>query len=387
MGAFGQVVPYQLPSQTYAASGVATQPLRDLPKTMFGKLTHLHGIQYDVAFTPTWTTAGPDLVGNNNFLTQCDFYDGSTIRFQGGFNHLRAAERLESGKTRNPDADTDTASATARYFRRVMHTGPIQFSNAPSDFVIPCGALENGELRFSFGSLANLAGNGGGSVSAATGTLKVTAQLILLDEIRIPPCYTFTNYAANAQDFLMPGRALYAALALLNSSSFDAITAGDFGNIRLDMGQGDIIPSIPAQVLTAMAVDMFGAGEFSGFAGEPLAASDDNMKSVNHASPTAITAQPADLQPVLVSPPASRLTKLFLADSAARLRWDGSQTSAVVLAARILAQPPNVIGAMVGKALGRLNVKASTATIKSESGKGFLGSYQEFMPWKVSVAK
>jgi hypothetical protein len=110
---------YQLPSVTYAASGSDTVQLKDLPKQLRGRIPHVKRFIFEVDFTPTHTTA-QTTVGNNNLVTACDFWDGRVNRFVGGFNHLRVKEKLSAGKIRIADADTDTASGTARYFRRVL---------------------------------------------------------------------------------------------------------------------------------------------------------------------------------------------------------------------------------------------------------------------------
>lgn len=375
-----QLYPYTLPSQTYSAGTNGTQTLRDLPKQLFGRLAHLAKITFSVVVTPTYTTA-PTVVGNNNVFTGVDFWDGSVMRFQGGFNHIRAHERINHGKIRLTDGDTDIASASARYYRRVLHVGPPQFEGSPSDWLIPTGCLENGELRYRHGALTDLSAD----TTAATGTVRVVAHLALLDELRIPPCYTFTNQSLTAADAQLPGRALYTSLGLLNSASFDAFTAGDLGNIRFDLGQGDIVPSVHRADLYASFQDDFATGELSGFNGDPEAAGDDNIKIVNRGTPTALVAAPNDLQPVVWSPPGARISKLNLAESVARIRWDGTQSTAVALLGRILPQPGTVVAAMVGKALGRLNLQAKNAEVKTLSKDKYNGPYTEFMPWKVRL--
>lgn len=380
-----QTVNYVLPSQTYTAGSRTIQTLRDLPKTYLGRFCHLMAFTFSSILTPTWTTAGPDVAGHNNIFTAADFWDGSFMRFQGGFNHMRAKELLQTGRTRSPDADTDPASTQSRYYKRTLHAGPPQFAGSPTDYVIPTGLLENGELRFSHGALSDLAGNGGGTISAATGTVRVTARLALLDELRIPPAYQWGYQALNAADVNISGQALYETVALLNSASFDAISAGDFGQFRLDLGQGDVVPTVKGYDLTACFVDDFAAGEIAAVQGEPEASNDDNSKSVNHASPTAIAATAATIQPVLWSPPESRLTKLFKAESVARLRWDGSQTSAVLLYGRVLPQPPNVVATAIAKATGRLALVAKGMKVKTLSKKDYDGPYGDFMPWSVEL--
>jgi hypothetical protein len=375
-----QTFNYVLPSQAFSAGGRTVQTLRDIPKTMFGRFMHLWSFLFSVVITPTFTTA-PTLAGQNNVFTAADFWDGSFMRFQGGFNHMRAKELLHTGRIRNPDADLDPASTNSRYYKRALHVGPPQYAGSPSDFVIPAGLLENGELRFSHGALTDISAD----TTAATGTVRVTARCVLLDELRIPPAYQWGYQALNAQDVNISGEAAYDVLALLNSASFDAITAGDFGDIRVDVGGGDMVPTVKSYDLTACFVDDFAAGEIGAVNGEPEAANDDNPKIVNRSTPTAVKAAPVDLQPVVWSPPETRISKLTKAGSVVRLRWGGGQTSAVLLYGRILPQVPTVIASLVAKATARLGVTAKDFKVKTLSKQDYDGPMGDYMPWKISL--
>jgi hypothetical protein len=376
----GQCVPYVLPSITYSAGASGSQTLRDLPKQYLGRLAHVSKFTFNVKFTPTHTTA-PTTVGNNNVLTTVDFTDGSFVRFQGGFNHMRAREQLHTGRLRLPDTATGTASGTARYYDRVLYVGPPQFAGSPSDFVIPCGMLETGELRYKHGALTDLSAD----TTAATGTVRVVAWLMLLDEIRIPPAYRFANLSATAADINLPGRALYESVALLDSSAFGSFAADEVGDIRLDLGSGDVVPNVHRQDLVTGFLSDFAPGEFSTVNGDPEAATDTQGRIVNQASVTALAVAPNALQPVLWSPPETRITKMHLAESSVRMRWSGSQASGVVLYGRIESQPASVVATNVAKALGRLGLQQKSVKVKTLSKKAFTSPFVEFMPWKVEV--
>lgn len=385
MGASNQLYAYTLPSQTYSAGQRTTNTLRDLPKTMLGRIAHLAKFIFAVTMTPTWTTAGPDVVGMNNIFTAANFWDGTYSRFQGGFNHMRMKDRLQTGKVRMADASTVTASASARFFRRVLHVGPPQFVNAPSDFYIPCGYLVNGELQYTHGQLTDLAGNGGGTISACTGSVRVLAFLALLDEVRVPPAYQFQFVAANAQDVNLPGQAMYEGLAFVTGNSFTAWTAGQIGNVRVDLGQGDFVASVKAADLAASFADDFAAGTLDVPQGDPEGTADTNNVTVNRAAPTALTTPPNDLAPAMWSPQDSRITKLQLAQSTVRVRWDGSSTSAQILQSRILLQAQSQVTAFINKALGQLGVKNKGVSYKTISKDKYEGPLIGYMPIKVSV--
>ena len=371
--------PYLLPSVSYSAGGNATSQLKDLPKQVRGRIPHVRKFLFDVTYTPT-TTALPTTVGNNNLVSACDFWDGRVLRFVGGFNHLRAKERLHTGKIRIPDANTDTASGTARYFQRVLHVGPPQTVNQ-ADWSIPTGCLDSGEIRWTFGALTDLAAD----CTAATGTIRPVALCDVRDDIVIPPAYTFTRYTANSSDLPLPGRALYESVALLNSSSFDAITAGDFNSISFDMGQGPVVQGIHSVQLQTAWMDAFAVSEMGSNEGDRRGASGDNARVVNQASPLAIVAPTADMQIVYFTEPGSKITDMDLAETSARLSWDGSQTSGVVLAGRILPQPPSVVGAYASAALAAIKRQQKEIKVLTASKRGYNGPMIEFMPYKIKV--
>jgi hypothetical protein len=382
-----QLIPYQLPTVPFVAGSRSNINLRDLPKTLAGKHLHLAKLQFEVQMAPTFGSGTVPLAGEHNIFS-VDFNDGNGVsRFVGSLNAMRAKERLQNGRLRVPDPD-EGATTVIRHFERTLHIGPPQMKGAPSDFVIPCGALENGQLILTHGTLAQL-GSTTSNVSACTGTLRVTAWLLALPEIRIPPCYQFAQQDTTASDVTLTGRNRYELIALLNSSAFDAIAAGDFSSARLDMGQGDIISNIAMPALTASFNDDFTVGEFGGVMGEPETATvDDNHKIVDRSSPTAVVAQSPDLQPILWTPPGGKLTKLQQAESVCKLRWSGSQQTACVLFGRFLEQTPNVITSLIAKSAKAAGVTPRTWGVKTVSKKPMLtpGDHAAYMPWKVTTS-
>ena len=380
-----QTVTYQLPSVSLTAlgaSGQTTVPLSDLPKAWNGRVAHLMKLHFRTTYTPT-TTALPDVVGNNNVFKSCDIWDGSFARFVGGFNDLRTFDRMHHGAIAIPDADTDTASGTARYFHRVWHPGPPNFAGAPQDFAIPTGMLSNGEVRITTGALTDLAAD----CTAYTGTVVVVAELLLADEVRIPPAYQVLSQNVSGSDISIQGRALYEFLALYDSATKGAWSAGDLGAITVEAGQGNIVNATAPEMLSSIFQAAWGRGEVGVFKGQPAAASDDNGKQVNHASPLALVASVNDLQPVLFTGPEHRISKLFLAESSLHLSWaSASQSTAVAIFGRILPQPQSVMNANVGKALAKLEGRRPTGGgIKTLSKQPYKGPYGEFMPWTVKV--
>lgn len=371
-----KLVPYNLPSQTFAAGGSVNVSLRDIPKRLFGKNCHLAKLTFHNVITPVGAVATQ--VQTQNMVYSLEIFDGRMSRFSGGgYNLLRMKERLHTGRTRIPDVDVDIADGTARYFDRVWHAGPPNFVN-PLDFAIPAGDLENAEVRIGFGSVTQI------GVTSATGSVRIVAWLALLDEIRVPPAYQWTTQTAGSSDIALNGRALYDVIALLNSGSYDAITAGDFGAATLDLGQGFIVPGVKVNDLAAAYQDDYASGQVT-FQGEPEATSDDNAKMI---ASGALASATAECNPILWSGPNAKITKLPLAESSARLKWDGSQGSGLVVIGRILPQTPSIvasIGERAVKAIGKRDVPGQTKP-KTVSKKDFKGTYGEFMPWQVKVA-
>lgn len=374
---------YQLPSQSFSAGGRVNVSLRDLPVSLRGRIPHARSIIFEVDFAPTYTTA-PTTVGNNKVVSSVDIWDGRVSRFIGGFNQLRGHERINTGETRLPDADTDLASTNARYLRRVFHFGPPQMAGWDAhDFVMPTGALQAGELRIQFGALTDVSAD----TTAITGTVRIFVDLEPLDEVRVPPSYVVQPYSLSTKDNTLPGRALIVSIYGFDSTSYGAFTAGDVGNVSLDLGAGPVISAVLASVLTAKYQDDFGRGEVGVFGGDPRSANDDNAKMVNHASPTALAASTADLQPIMWAKPRQKLSKLELAETALRLSWDGTQSTMELQIAKILPQTATVIGNILGpalKAIGREGF-AKPPYVKTLSKKLYTGPRSEFMPWTTKV--
>lgn len=377
-----QLVGIPLKNPTFTASGNDSITLDGLPETYLGRIAHLAGLQFDCTITPTFTTA-PTVVGINNIVSRLEFNDGAQARFQGGFNAMRMFEILEGGKLAIPDPDTDSASTNPFYLGRYLPMGPWGFEGNPSDFLIPCAALKTGRLDFAFPAITAFSAD----TTVLTVAIRLTAWLALLDnELRVPPFLERNSYQVANADASLPGRALYCAAGLLNSASFDAITAGDFSAIQLGTGAGDTA-ALDCSVLERAFHHQMNSGHLTQAHGEPRAATDDNPKKVNGGTPTAIAAADALIQPIIWSPNGSRISKLAIAaESSLRVRWPaGSQATGVILASRILAQPVGAASAITARALSKLGMMQKGTKVKTLSKQPYTGPRSEFMPWDVSV--
>lgn len=377
-----QLVPFILRPPSFTAGSQDVVTLDVLPETSLGRIAHLAGIELDITATPTFTTA-PTVVGINNICRRLEFNDGAQPRFQGGYNTLRAFELLENGRLRLPDPDTNSASTNTFNFGRYLPMGPWGYAGDPTDFLVPCAALKTGKLEFSWGALTDFSAD----TTVLTVTTRLIAWLAFLDkEIRIPPFYERNSFQVANADAQLPGRALYACGGLLNSNSFDAITAGDFSEIIVGTGSGDL-PGISCSSLTRAFHAQMNSGHINQINGEPRAATDDNSKIVNGGTPTALA--PADniLQPWAWSPPGSRISKLALmSESSLRVRWPaGSQATGSILYGRFVAQSPNARAAIGARALQKLGMKDVRAGVKTLSKDVYTGPRDEFMPMYVKL--
>ena len=381
-----QLIPYPLPSVAYAASGNATTTLRDLPKTLFGRIAHLAGISFEVSFP---VTSGLTLSSGTvtpfeaqNIVNRLEIFDGSVNRFVGNFASLRMREAYENGgPARGPEFDA-IATTEAAAFMRYWGAGPDRFAGS-SDFVIPCAALDNAEVRYGFGAITDLDAN----VTAVVATITPVAWLMLLDEVRIPPLYEVQGYTSGATDINLTGRALYANLALAENAAFGAISALDFANVQVDTGHGQVVPNVHAAILNQAYHALNASGQIVVVTGDARASTVDGPKEINPGTPTALQVQAFRLSPVLWSARDQKITKLVaMADSALRVRWSGANTTGYVLSGRILEQNETAVAAMAARALNKLGRRDAGIKIKTLSKEPYKGPRSDFMPWSVKLA-
>lgn len=377
------LIPYPLRAVNWAASGNDNLALNGLPKLVLGKIAHLAHFTFDCTVTPTLSSGNMTRYEQQNIVTGLDFFDGFGMRFSGNFFTLRYREIIENGgKILCPDPQT-LATTEAGNVRRLLSVGPTNFQGSPTDFLLPCAALENAELRFRFPALTGLTAN----CTAATVSIRPTAWLALLDkEIRVPPYYTWMNYTAGSADYTIQGRALYAYLAVMESATaMSAIAAGEFASFSLDSGTGSI-PTMDAASLAQAYLQHNGTAEIGQIMGEPRNAQDVILREVNPGTITALGATPAQVQMLAWQLRNPRLTKIpLLAESGLRTKWTGTNTAAAFMAGRFEAQSSNAAAAIGAKALAALGLRQKYTKIKTLSKKAYTGDRPDFMPWAIGV--
>jgi hypothetical protein len=371
-----QTVPYPLPSVTFAAGGRASVPLRTLPPEIMGRVAHVIGYSFECILAPAFTTA-PTVIGQNAMVARLELFDGQQVRFSGGFNDLRMFERLECGGELTPESPTTGTTGQTRCWERTLFNGPPLLLGSPTDHAYPCASLENGELRFTFGALTDISAD----TTAATGTINVTAHLVLLDKIRVPPYYERQVYTLSGSDQQFPSKALYAFVGLCNSSSYDAFTVGDLANITVDTGKGQVVPAVHAAVLWRKYNKDFGRGRVGGLVGDPRATTDVAPRDINYGTPTALQAAVADQQPVIWMPPDGRITKIVAdVETNLRVRWSGANGSGTIMhVGRFLEQPSSVRATIALKTLQKFGKGGDVPTTATLTG-GNPGPKEQYLP-------
>jgi hypothetical protein len=387
MGKAYQTILQPLPSISITGSASAQRGTvrgRDLLQAVGGRIAHLKAMRFRITLTPTFTSTAPTIQGQNAVVSNCEFYDGSQTRFSGSFNDLRQWERLEGGGIAQNQDPLLAVTTEARYFNRTLGMGPRHFAGSPTDFVMPCAALEQAEWRLTFGVLTDISAG----TTAYTCVIQPVAELVLLDELRLPPHVERKVYSVTG-DNPITGRALYAFAGLGNSASWDAISAGDFANVTISSGNYDVVPSVNVGDLRA-AYEAAWEGHHSGLfypAGEPASATDLSPRILNGTTPTALKVAEFDMQPVLWCGPNAQISKILCTvESSLRYRHSGTQTGASpLLVTRILAQPPSVLATIADRAARALNIKGGSLRVKTLSKEDYKGPLTEFMPYTVKL--
>lgn len=376
-----QTIPYPLQSVTFAAGQRANVPLRGLPAELLGRIAHVIGYSFECIINPAFTTA-PTVVGQNNVVARLELFDGQQVRFSGSFNDLRMFERLESGSELTAESPTTGTTGQTRSWERTLMNGPPRLLGAPTDYAFPCASLENGELRFVFGALTDISAD----CTAMTGTINVTAHIVLMDKLRIPPYLERIPFIASGKDYQIPGKALYGFIGLCNSTSFDAFTVDDIRTVTIDTGKGQIVPGVDAAILYKKYNKEMDRGRVGGLYGDPRAATDIGPRDINYGTVTALLNQVADQQPLLSMPVDGRITKIICdVESNLRIRWSGANGAGTVIhVTRYMEQPASVQAVIAMKALQRLGRQGSVPTVATLTG-GNPGPKLQYLPSDVKL--
>lgn len=355
-----------------------------LPPFLRKKVAHVVGFVAELDLDPTFTTAPTSVQLANSLRSLIMRGEEGRIVADATGPDLRALAAYENGgRLQEADPDTSSGSTNNFYSQLSLDMGPGQFDGNPSDFAFPCVLLDNAVLDVEAPSFTDISAD----TTAGTVVQRIYAVCIGLDELRIPPKVDVRSYSAAANVLELGERALITSMLMLNSSSHDAITAGDFGNITLADREGNVYAGIPAPLLGRVFNKHNGQGQFGLIAGEPRAATDDNVKVVNSGTPTALVGATAAYQPVLWSAPGSRITKLEV-EGPLSVRWSGSQSTAYFVVRRILPRTQQEVTDMATLAFNKLGLAFGGGGIKTLSKKPFTSPVRaDYMPWAFKVKR
>ena len=361
--------------------------LKDLPVRVDRRLFVLDAVLVEFDLADVDFTTEPGVVGMNNAIRRARLAGGAVARFNIGGNACRMFERLEEGTAATIE-NLAHATNNGRYFTRLFPIGPRNFAK-PTDFGLPTCVAQDHDFEIELGAAADVSAD----LTSFTGNVNVYAVYHLADQLTLPPFYERReDTVANGENVL--GESLVATLGLCNSTSYDAIGAGDFGAITFESGYFSPVDGSDAEVITRAFNQIHARGEIGGIQGEPRDASDDvNHRRVNLASATALAAQVADLQPVLWTAPGQKISKLsVMTTNGAKLSWSGSQggNGNVRLLGRILKQTPQAMEDMI-RAAAQVGVRVAGSpfipTISKQPYKGPLHAPEGgFMPVAYKLA-
>ncbi len=373
-----QTYPVPLKPATFSAGQREPIPL-DVPPTMLGGWNHIESIDFVCSVTPTLSSGALTPLEAQNIVTGLVVNDGIQNRCNVSFALLRFIEMLELGKLQAPDPDS-AATTEPIYFSRRWRVGPALFAGSPTDHLLPAAAIKGGRIELQYGALADL----DVAATAVTVTIQPIANCVpLYGELRIPPLSKWDFIDAAVRNIDVQGKALHHTLAMFNSGTYDAITAGDFANITLTGSAGVVGAATHiADLERKFYLDKM-AGHITPVQGEPRAATDDNAKVVNPGTPTALVAATANVSPILWYNPGCRISKVrAYAESQFNIKWDGSQTTARILSGRLEAQGEAARAVMLARALAVLGLPGHKGLgIKTLSKKPYKGDVGDFMPW------
>lgn len=367
-------------TQTLAAAAASrTVKLSEkLPEKSFREhIPHAVGLFIECDLDPTFTTAPTEL----GIVAALDFIrlraDNGRVMIDLQGEDIRALEAYEGGGLPYcPEPDGNSGSTNNFYFRRCISFAPAGFEGDPSDFALPLALLENAVLEIGYGALTDV------SADTTAGTLRTLVHLVVigLDEVRVPPKVEKRTWNGAGNQLQIGDRALVTSLVMLDAATHAAISGGDFGALTLDDRRGNVYSGIDAETLGGLYHAMMGAGPLSLIQGEPRAATDDNAKVINEASPTALVAATASYNPVVFSPPGMRLSKVEV-ESPLTLRWNGTQATAYFISTRILPRSEDEARELAQRVFRAAKLPYKGGKVKTISKRPYVGPKIEYMPW------
>lgn len=371
-----QKIEVPLSSASFSAGSTSVIDFGALQAQLAGRISHVAGFQFVVSATPTLSSGTATAEELQKAVRTLTIKDGTGRQlFNGSFASNRLQDALERGWLSAPEPDA-AATTEAVNFERVFMLGPDGFADS-ADFVQPAALFRGGSITFSYGALTDV----DSACTALTLTIQTYAVCQLHDEVILGALVDrFESALTNGQ--VLGTEGLYTELGLCNSSSFDAITAGDFANVTTIVN-GFTRDAIHVADLERMYHAAKGVNSLTPVHGEPRAATDDNPKV---AAGTALAASSAFISPVIWSPKGTKISKLvYAAQPNLVMKWSGSQSAAYVLATRIVPRTASDVGKAESLIRAALSVGFRDMAARTLSKASYQGPRKAYMPLKVKV--
>lgn len=374
-----QKIEYPLPVATFQAGSNASVDTSGIPAQLGGRITHVVGFKFVGTATPTLSSGSLTPEELQRFVRSIQIKDGTQrIYFQGSMASLRLTDALERGFLNVAEPDAILTNEQGEFIRE-FNFAPAGMK-CPEDFVQPGAIFRNGGVMFGWGALSDVDAN----LTALTASIRVFAILTLNDEVKLGALVERVESPVNNGNPIN-GEGLITDLALCNSASLDAIAAGDFANVQVQV-EGFQRDAIHVADLEKMySGDKNIPSGLSVIHGEPRTVTDDNQKVV---AGTALAAAPSNISPVIWTADGVKISKLVYASKGSIiLKWSGSQAAGYYLMTRIIPRT----AADVGKAEALLRVALPIAlgplTVRTESKRELspMSPRRAFLPLAAKV--
>ena len=376
-----QPQPVLIDDYTHTMSAAQTQRTVKIGEKLAEKtrqlVNHVTGFVVAIDLDPTFTTA-PTIVELSKALANLIFKaDSGRVAVNLSGPDLRAMEAYENGgKLVVPDADLTSGSTNNFYATRYVNFAPLGYAGGDDDFALPVALLGEATLDLTYPAFTDVSADG----TAGTVRVRIFAMCVGLNRVNIPPKFDLRSFAAAGNAVELGERSLITHALLCDSAAHAAITAGDFANLSFRDREGDFLSAVPAAVLTSMYWAQNRTGQLGIIQGEPQAATDDNLKIVNGASPTAVVGASAAYQPVLWSAQGARIGQNAI-ETPGRLSWTGTQATGHLLVRRILPRSAEEAKEAAERAFRRCGIPFKGIGIRTLDRRPYVGDAAEYMPW------
>lgn len=374
-----QLKPVPLGQVSFVAGGNATLKFDRAMTQMQGRLAHIRKIQLLCRPTPTLSSGNATPAEMQKAVKTLIIKDSVRKLFEGSFTSLRHFEMYENGSLTIPEPDA-LLTTEAGCFTRTFDLALKSFGN-PDDFLQPLATFGTGSIYFGFGALLDIDAN----CTAFTMTIDVIAWVAIADDILMPPLLERGEQDIQ-KSIGLDAEALYAFLAFADSNAFGAITNGDMVDCQIT----DEAMTGEAVIVSALRdayYEDFDVGQLSQVAGEPIAATDDNAKTITG---TAAAAPLANLQPVIWSPPGTVVSKLsYSARPKISAKWSGTQSTFYALYSRLLPRTTDLYGKYLAAIRQFLPVDPTTWQLKprTASKRDYVGPRREYLGVKLKAPR